>query len=68
MQLIVICSWCQKFMYFKKWEGDKPPVYPVSHSICPACKDKVDKELNKIKGGYHERECQAGFRQYHGQI
>ena len=59
MQLIVICSWCQKFMRFKKWMGDKPPVYPVSHSICPTCKDKLDEELNNNKGGSYERERKA---------
>jgi hypothetical protein len=40
-------------MYFKKWLGDKPPAYPVSHSICPACKEKVDEELNTSRGGYY---------------
>jgi hypothetical protein len=59
MQLIVICSWCQKFMYFKKWLGDKPPAFPVSHSICQACKDKLEAELNDSEGGDYESERQA---------
>ena len=59
MQLIVICSWCQKFMRFKKWLGEKPPAYPVSHSICPACMEIVEAEINNSKGGNHERERQA---------
>ena len=61
MQLIVICAWYGKFIRFKKWQGDKPPVLPVSHSICPACKGELDEEINNIKGGDHETQYQTGI-------
>ena len=61
MQLIVICAWCKKFMGFKEWEGSNPPKLPVSHSICPDCKRAFDDEVNKIKGGDHERKCQTSI-------
>lgn len=68
MRLIVICAWCKKFMRFKQWEGDEPPKLPVSHSICPVCKIKVDEKINNIEGGNYERECQTSSEQYIRQV
>ena len=45
MQIIVICAWCGKFIRFREAPGDKPPKLPISHGICPACKDKLDEEI-----------------------
>lgn len=61
MKLIVICAWCGKFLEFKDIPGEKPPSLPVSHGICPACKDKLYEEINNITGGDHEREYQASI-------
>ena len=44
MSILVICAWCHKDM--GKKEGDAP--YPISHSICPDCEQKVRSETEEI--------------------
>lgn len=53
--LIRMCAWCHKVyndMY--GWQRLHPSVVSmllsreyVTHGICPECKDKIDKQLNK---------------------
>jgi hypothetical protein len=47
MYLKIICSWCQKFMGTKKCEGLFREGLDITHSICPACKEKVMQEMDK---------------------
>ena len=68
MQLMVICSWCGKFMRFKDAGTQVIPKVPITHSICPVCKIKVDEEINNIEGGNYERECKTGSEQYIRQV
>jgi len=41
MDLKMVCSWCGKTMR----EGT--PGAPVSHGICPECKEKLEAQLKK---------------------
>ena len=46
MPIQIICAWCRKEM--EKKGGDAP--YPISHSICPDCKQKIRAEIeNNLK-------------------
>jgi hypothetical protein len=47
MKLKIICSWCQKFMGTKKCEGLTHEGLDITHSICPACKEKVMREIDE---------------------
>jgi hypothetical protein len=60
MKIIVICAWYGKFIRFKRWQGNKPPTFLVSHSICAACKGELDEEINDIEGGDHETQYKRG--------
>lgn len=64
MQLMVICSWCGKFMRFKGAGTTVIPKNPITHSICQVCKIKLDEETNNIEGGNYERERQTSIAQY----
>ena len=44
MPIQVICAWCQREMGEK--EGEAP--YPISHSICSDCEQKVRSETEEI--------------------
>jgi hypothetical protein len=63
MHITVICAWCQKFMGIKD-AGELDAEAPLtSHSICPACAKRVQKETeeaiiskpNNHKQNTHER-------------
>ena len=47
MHITVICAWCQKFMGTKDAEGLDADAPRISHSICPACADRVQKETDE---------------------
>ena len=49
MYLKVICSWCGKFIRFKEAPGDEQHNQPITHSICPKCKEKLDVEIGSIE-------------------
>ena len=63
MHITVICAWCQKFMGTKDAEGLDADAPLISHSICQACADRVQKETeeaiiskpNNHKQNTHER-------------
>ena len=60
MRLMVICSWCGKFIRFKSLQRDIPPKNCITHGICDDCRQQVKTEINKMKGGYHyERQCES---------
>ena len=60
MKILVLCSWCNTFLKFKDFPGDKPPKLPISHGICPGCKLNVDEEIKNLKGGHYETQYQRG--------
>lgn len=60
MQLIVICAWCGKFIRFKDAQTDTPPKDPVTHGICPDCKDNLEQEIQDTKGENYETQYQTG--------
>ncbi len=47
MQLKIICSWCKKFMGTKKCDGLFREGLDITHSICPACKEKLLQEMDE---------------------
>ena len=47
MKLKIICSWCKKFMGTKKCERLSLEGLDITHSICPACKEKVMREMDE---------------------
>lgn len=47
MYLKIICSWCQKFMGTKKYEGLNQKGLDITHSICLECKEKVMREMEE---------------------
>ena len=53
MKLIVICAWCDTFMRFKDFPGDKPPNLPISNSICEECKKDLEAEVENYKCSNH---------------
>ena len=63
MHITVICAWCQKFMGTKDAGGLDAEAPRISHSICPVCADRVQKETeeaiiskpNNHKQNTHER-------------
>ena len=61
MKLIVICAWCRKFIRFKDAQTDRPLKDPISHGICPDCKENLEQEIQSIKGGYYETQCQTSI-------
>jgi len=46
MKFIVKCAWCKKFMGLKDAPGEGDPKLPITHSICPECKRKLE-EVSK---------------------
>ena len=48
MYLKVICAWCGKFIRMKECEGSGVNTLPISHSICPACARKLEKETEEL--------------------
>jgi len=47
MYIEIICAWCGKFMGTKDAEGLDADAPLISHSICPACADRVQKETDE---------------------
>ena len=45
--ITVVCMYCKKYIGTKDGQG----VTGVSHGICPACKSKLDKELDEEAQG-----------------
>jgi hypothetical protein len=54
MKFIVICAWCGKFIRFKDAPGDDAPKLPISHGICPDCKEKLEAEIGSINCANHQ--------------
>jgi hypothetical protein len=50
MLIKIVCSWCGRPLGFKKGENaDLSGIpEPISHSICPECKEKALAELQSI--------------------
>ena len=47
MHITVICAWCKRFIGTKdagRLDADAPR---ISHSICPACANRVQKETEE---------------------
>jgi uncharacterized protein YlaI len=61
MKLIVICAWCGKFIRFKDAKLNRPPKNPITHGICPDCKQILEKETEKVKGGDYETQYQTSI-------
>ncbi len=61
MRLMVVCSYCKRFIRFKDAETNVIPKIPISHGICTDCLKLAEEEINNIKGGNNESERQACF-------
>lgn len=59
MQLMVICSYCGKFIRFKDTGTKIIPKIPITHGICDDCKKIVEKEIEDIKGDDYETQYQT---------
>jgi predicted amidophosphoribosyltransferase len=47
MYLKVVCAWCGRFMHLKEVPECDQPQLPISHSICPACKENLERAIQK---------------------
>jgi hypothetical protein len=45
VNLKIICAWCGRFMRFNGIPESDEPRLPISHSICPACKKNLEREI-----------------------
>jgi len=43
--LKIVCAWCGRFMRFKEIPESDEPRLPISHSICPVCKESLEREI-----------------------
>jgi hypothetical protein len=48
MYLKVICAWCGRFMGVKEVENTDKPILPITHSICPECRQKLEEEAEQL--------------------
>ena len=48
MYLKVVCAWCGRSMRIKEVEDSYPPNLPITHSICPDCKRKLEEEIEQF--------------------
>jgi len=46
-RLIVVCAWCSQFQSTRQSQAN---ITGTSHTICPACQDRVLVELDTEKG------------------
>jgi len=52
--MIVFCAWCGKFIRFKDAPGAEPRKSPISHGICPDCREKLYAETASLVGVKHQ--------------
>lgn|GEM_PF-998272 len=45
MYLKVVCAWCGRLMRFKEIPESDEPRLPISHSICPECRENLEREI-----------------------
>jgi len=48
MQLKVVCAWCGKVMNIREIPDEDMPPLPITHSICPTCREALDEENERI--------------------